>query len=30
MPDSTTDGYRRLGEQLGQAMAKYLRDEVRK
>jgi Predicted carboxypeptidase len=28
-PDSTTDGYRRLGEQLGQAMAKYLRDESR-
>ncbi len=29
-PDSTTDGYRRLGEQLGQAIAKYLRDDRRK
>jgi hypothetical protein len=29
-PDSTTDGYRRLGEQLAQAIEKYLRDEVRK
>jgi hypothetical protein len=27
---STTDGYRRLGEQLGQAIEKYLRDDVRK
>ncbi|MCI0360573.1 MAG: M14-type cytosolic carboxypeptidase [Planctomycetaceae bacterium] len=29
-PDSTTDGYRRLGEQLGQAIAKFLREDVRK
>jgi len=29
-PDSNTDGYRRLGEQLGQAIEKYLRDDVRK
>ena len=29
-PDSTTDGYRRLGEQLAQAIERYLRDDVRK
>lgn len=29
-PDSTTDGYRTLGRQLGQAIEKYLRDDVRK
>jgi hypothetical protein len=29
-PDSTTDGYRALGRQLGQAIEKYLRDDVRK
>jgi hypothetical protein len=29
-PDSTTDGYRRLGEQLAQAIEKYLRDDVRR
>jgi hypothetical protein len=29
-PDSTTDGYRTLGRQLGESIEKYLRDDVRR